>query len=199
MGRCLKKHIKQLNRVSIWVSLGLGLVLGLVPSTSTVLSSISAFFTWHRILTGKIGTDMLQCNAKTCTCCQFLKITRMPKQGPKIRMCLGKAGHMIIWLNKILTDGTCTSQDYTFLCLSSSIALKEEMLSPKIWLPNETLRMLKSFLFENRLSVSKKNDFFDYVLDWIVWQQISNDIIGSGIREHCHLTALHTHIAQRVQ
>jgi len=42
-GRCSKKNIKQLNRVSIWVSLGLGLglvlvlvlrlVLGIVPSS----------------------------------------------------------------------------------------------------------------------------------------------------------------------
>ena len=38
-GTMLEKSIKQLNRVSIWVRLwsGLGLVLGLVPSSELVL------------------------------------------------------------------------------------------------------------------------------------------------------------------
>jgi len=45
--------------------------------------------------------------------------------------------------------------------------------------------LLKSFIFENRLSVAKKAIFSIIILDLNIWQLISN-VIGSGVtREDC--------------
>ena len=90
--RCLKKSIKQLNKVSISVSLGLGLVLvlglvlglvsGLVPSSdlvmwSTVLSSscvLMLLSVTRMIYWGDCGFQLQACQRKLDSKCEALLI-----------------------------------------------------------------------------------------------------------------------------